>query len=56
METGKVIRILKEVPQPIPVEIPTRKQPDSPTTGGDGEPIPVGDWPVRKEEEVETPA
>lgn len=51
MDTGPTIRILKDVPQVIPVEIPTRKEGSTPKTGT-SEPIPVEDWPVRKEEEV----
>lgn len=32
MDTGKVVKIVKNVPQPIPVEIPTKKTTGKPTT------------------------
>ncbi len=45
MDIGKIIEIIEDEPELIPVEIPQKREKD--------EPIPVENWPVREPVEVE---
>lgn len=56
MDTGKVIKIIKNVPSPIPIKIPLRKSKEDGDTSAEPERVtryPIGiPEPIRREEKV----
>lgn len=53
METGRVIKTFTNVPAPIPVELPKKKDGDTGQTGTEESRPDTVTIPIRKEEEVD---